>query len=80
MKRVMLSLVAMIFIVAMFIFVNKLYYPKSPIAQLSAKGILEKLDDSKEDVVMLATEKERTWYITRSDRNGMVVAEGKIKV
>lgn len=79
MKKIFLVLTGMLLIAGFFIVFNKLYYPKSPIDHLSAKDVLHILNDSNEDVVMLSKEDERTWYITRSNNNGIEKADEKIK-
>lgn len=79
MKKVNIGLIALLLIVGVFIVYNKLYYPQSPINNLSVKEILHKFDDSSEDVVMLSNEDNRTWYITRSNKEGIVGADEKIK-
>ena len=75
MKKISLGLIAAILIAGLFIFVNKLYYPQSPIDNFSTKAILDKLNDSKEDVVKVSKQDNRTWYITKSNDN----ADEKIK-
>ncbi|MFJ7736324.1 hypothetical protein ACIQ2D_08255 [Lysinibacillus sp. NPDC097287] len=79
MKKLNLGLIAVLLIAGYFIFTNTLYYPQSPIINLSKKVILHKLNDSNEDVVMLTKEDDRTWYITRSNNNGNLDTDEKIK-
>lgn len=79
MKKIILGLIVILVIAGLFIVVNKLYYPQSPIEELSAKDILDRLNDSKDDVVMLAKEDHRTWYITRNNNNSIVDTDEKIK-
>lgn len=79
MKKIVLIVIGMFLIAGSFIVVNKLYYPPSPILHLSAKDILHTLNDSNEGVVMLTKEEDRTWYITRSNNNGIEKADEKIK-
>ena len=62
-----------------FIIANKLYIPSSPINHLSGKEILHILNNSNEDVVELAKEEQRTWYITKINNNGIQEADTKIK-
>ena len=79
MKKISLALITAILMAGLFIFVNKLYYPQSPIDNFSAKEILDKLNDSNEDVVKLSKQDNRTWYITRSNDNGILDTDEKIK-
>lgn len=79
MKKMILGLIAILLITSYILFANKLYYPQSPVDNLSAKDILHKLDDSNEDVVMLSKEDKITWYITRSNNNGILDTDEKIK-
>ena len=55
-----------VIIVAVIILVNKSYYPSLPIDNLSAKETIEKLKNSDEKIVEVATDGDSTWYITRS--------------
>ena len=66
MKQVGIILGIVMVIVAVFMFVNKSYYPSLPIDHLSAKDALEKLKSSYEKIVEVATEDDYTWYITKS--------------
>lgn len=79
MKKIVLVLTGMLFIAGVFIIVNKLYYPQSPIGHLFAKEILHTLNDSNDEVVKLTKEDNRTWYITKSNNNGIEEADAKIK-
>nr|WP_285853334.1 hypothetical protein [Sporosarcina luteola] len=56
----------LVVVVAVFIFVNKSYYPSLPIDNLSAKEAIEKLRNSDETIVEIATDDDYTWYITKS--------------
>ncbi|MEQ2528460.1 hypothetical protein WMO40_17380 [Bacillaceae bacterium CLA-AA-H227] len=66
MKQVGIVLGIVVVIVAVFIFVNKLYYPSLPIDNLSAKEAIKKLENSDEKIVEVATDNDSIWYITRS--------------
>ena len=79
MKRILLGIFTFIFIAGLYTFVNKLYYPESPIDHLSAKEILNKLHNSNEDVVLLSKKNDVTWYITKSNNNGILDSDEKIK-
>lgn len=65
--------------IAVFIFVNKSYYPSLPIDNLSAKEAIEKLKNSDEKVVEVATEDDSIWYITRTENEGISIADDNIK-
>ncbi|MFJ7951727.1 hypothetical protein ACIQZG_09390 [Lysinibacillus sp. NPDC096418] len=79
MKKIISGLVAILLVAGTYIFANKLYYPQSPIEHLSAKDILHKLRDSNEDIAMLSKEDNWTWYVTRSNNNGILEGDKKIK-
>jgi hypothetical protein len=66
-------------IFAMFIFVNKSYYPSLPIDNLSAKEAIGKSENSDNKVVEIAVEGETIWYITRTDNQGVLIADENIK-
>lgn len=79
MKQVGIILGIVVVIVAVFIFVNKSYYPSLPIDNLSAKEAIKKLENSDEKIVEIATDDDSTWYITRSQSEGVSVADENIK-
>lgn len=79
MKRVGIILVIGIVFVAVFLFVNKLYYPSLPIENLSAKEVIGKLKNSDEKIIEFATDDVFTWYITRSKNDGISIADENIK-
>ncbi|WP_391205762.1 hypothetical protein [Psychrobacillus sp. L4] len=79
MKKVGFILGIVIVIIAVFIFVNKSYYPSLPIENLSAKEVIEKLEESDSKVVEIAFEDEMIWYITRTENEGILVADEYIK-
>lgn len=63
----------------LFIFVNKSYYPSLPIDNLSAKEAIEKLENSDNKVVEIAIEGDTIWYITRTENQGVLIADENIK-
>ncbi|MED4531588.1 hypothetical protein ABET51_18695 [Metabacillus fastidiosus] len=79
MKKILLGIIAIIAILGLLIFVNKWYYPQSPVDNLSQKEILNKLNNSDEKVVLLSKEEDNTWYITKSNNNGILDADEEIK-
>ncbi|RFB12089.1 hypothetical protein DZB84_19195 [Bacillus sp. HNG] len=79
MKRVGFISAIVIVILVVFIFVNKLYYPSLPINNLSAKETIEKLENSDSKVVKIAVEGDTIWYITRTDNQGVLIADENIK-
>jgi len=78
-KRVGFISAIVIVILVVFIFVNKLYYPSLPINNLSAKETIEKLENSDSKVVEIAVEGDTIWYITRTDNQGVLIADENIK-
>jgi len=78
MKQVGIILGIVVVIVAVFIFVNKSYYPSLPIDNLSAKEAIEKLKNSDEKIVEVATDDDSIWYITRTENEGISIADENI--
>lgn len=66
-------------IFVVFIVVNKSYYPSLPIDNLSAKEVIEELEHSDNKVVEIAVEGDTIWYITRTDNQGILIADENIK-
>ncbi|WLR54573.1 hypothetical protein LC048_19430 [Mesobacillus subterraneus] len=79
MKKVGFILGIAIVIIAVFIFVNKLYYPSLPIEDLSAKEAIDKLKESQSKIAEIAVEGDSIWYITRSENKGISIADENIK-
>ncbi|MGV2942548.1 hypothetical protein AB5I83_23600 [Mesobacillus sp. LC4] len=79
MKKVGFILGIAIVIIAVFIFVNKLYYPSLPIENLSAKEAIDKLKESESKIAEIAVEGDSIWYITRSENKGISIADETIK-
>lgn len=79
MKQVGIILGIVAVIAAVFIFVNKSYYPSLPIDNLTAKEAIEKLKNSEEKIVEVATEDDYSWYITRTENQGILIADDNIK-
>lgn len=66
-------------IVAVYIFVNKSYYPSLPIDNLSANEVLEKLKSSDEKIAEIAAADDSIWYITRSRNKDHSAVDENIK-
>ncbi|MCM3758996.1 hypothetical protein M3197_16275 [Sporosarcina aquimarina] len=79
MKRFGIILGLLLIVVAVLLFVNKSYYPPLPVDNLSAKEAIEKLKNTDEKIVEVATEKDSIWYITKSENKGMSLADDNIK-
>ncbi|MCC3357066.1 hypothetical protein [Bacillus sp. REN16] len=79
MKKVGFILGIVIVIIGVFIFVNKLYYPFLPIENLSAKEAIGKLKKSDSKIAEIAVEGDFIWYITRSENEGISIADENIK-
>lgn len=79
MKKVGFILGIAIVIIAVFIFVNKLYYPSLPIENLSAKEAIDKLKESESKIAEIAVEGDSIWYITRNENKGISIADENIK-
>lgn len=78
MKKVLLTfslgIISILVIVFVFAFFNKVYYPSLPIENMSKKEVIEKINDSDQQIVKLTDENSREWYIT-SERNQSKVDE-----
>lgn len=72
-------LVAIIAVYAVYVFVNKLYYPPLPISGISAKETIDILQKSESKVAEIAKEGDSIWYITRIENRGIMDAEEAIK-
>ncbi|MBT2638591.1 hypothetical protein [Bacillus sp. ISL-39] len=79
MKKVGFILGIAIVILAVFIFVNKLYYPSLPIENLSAKEAIDILKESESKIAEIAVEGNSIWYITSSENKGISIADENIK-
>ena len=79
MKKVGFILGIVIVIIAVFIFVNKLYYPSLPIENLSANEAIDKLKESDSKIAEIAVEGDSIWYITSSENKGISIADENIK-
>ncbi|MFZ0447591.1 MAG: hypothetical protein WAM95_23720 [Bacillus sp. (in: firmicutes)] len=79
MKKIGFIIGVVIVIIARFIFVNKSYYPSLPIANSSAREIIGKLEVSDSKIVEIVVEDDTIWYITRTDNQGILLADENIK-
>lgn len=78
-KRIGMILTVLVVMVAVWIVLNKAYYPSLPIENLSAKKVIEQLNESDQKIVEIATDEDFTWYITRSQHQGIAIADETIK-
>lgn len=79
MKKIAYILAIVLVIFALFIFVNKSYYPSIPIDNLTAKEAIEKLEKSDSKVVEIAEDDAAIWYITRTENEGISIPDDNIK-
>lgn len=68
-----------IVVIAVFVFMNKLYYPSLPIDDISAKEAIDKLQESDGKLAEIAVEGDSIWYITSSENKGISIADENIK-
>ncbi len=69
----------LIAIIAVFVFINKLYYPSLPIDDISAKEAIDILKESDSKIAEIAVEGDSIWYITSSENKGISIADENIK-
>ena len=72
-------LVLFITVIAVFVFINKLYYPSLPIDDISAKQAIEILKESDSKIAEIAVEADSIWYITSSENKGISITDENIK-
>ncbi|MFJ7979886.1 hypothetical protein ACIQ1D_06200 [Lysinibacillus xylanilyticus] len=65
MKKVLLTIGIIIFLVGAFMFYNKLYLPSLPIENISKKTVIEKINDSETRMVKLSNENGQEWYVIK---------------
>lgn len=65
MKKVLLTIGIIIFLVGVFVFYNKLYLPQLPIENISKKTVIEKIKDSETQMVKLSNENGLEWYVIK---------------
>ena len=65
MKKVLLTIGIIVFLVGAFIFYNKLYLPPLPIDNISKKTVLETINDSETRMVKLSNENGQEWYVIK---------------
>ncbi|MEB2298935.1 hypothetical protein LAV72_04775 [Lysinibacillus xylanilyticus] len=68
MKKMLVTIGLIIFLVGAFVFNNKLYLPPLPIENLSKKTVIEKINDSETRMVKLSNENGYEWYVIK-ERN-----------
>ena len=79
MKKVIIGMIAIILISGLYVYANKLYYPQSPIKDLTAKEILDKLKGSNADLVQLSEQNDLNWYIIKKGDGGIQTTDEIIK-
>ncbi|KMY32228.1 hypothetical protein ACZ11_08750 [Lysinibacillus xylanilyticus] len=65
MKKVLLTIGIIIFLVGACVFYNKLYLPSLPIENISKKTVIEKINDSETKMVKLSNENGQEWYVIK---------------
>ncbi|MED3803902.1 hypothetical protein P4562_18420 [Lysinibacillus xylanilyticus] len=65
MKKVLLTIGIIVFLVGAFVFYNKLYLPPLPIENISKKTVIEKINDSETRMVKLSNENGQEWYVIK---------------
>jgi hypothetical protein len=70
MKKWLFTIGLIILFLGAIVFYNKLYYPTLPMESINKKEVIEKLNDSNEQIVKLSDENGYEWYII-SERNKM---------
>ncbi|MGE7834752.1 hypothetical protein [Viridibacillus arvi] len=65
-------------VIAVFVFINKLYYPSLPIDDISAKEAIDKLKESDSKIAEIAVGGDSIWYITSSENKGISIADENI--
>jgi hypothetical protein len=78
-KKVGMILGIFIAVIAVYVLINKLYYPSLPIDDISAKEAIDKLKESDSKVAEIAVEGDSIWYITSSGNKGISIADENIK-
>ncbi|QCR31187.1 hypothetical protein [Lysinibacillus sp. SGAir0095] len=79
MKKLPLILGVVMVIIAVFVFVNKLYYPPLPITGVSPKEAMDAFNESNSKIVQIAEEGGSLWYITKTENNGIETTDAHIK-
>ncbi|MFJ8511567.1 hypothetical protein [Lysinibacillus xylanilyticus] len=74
MKKVLLTIGIIIFLVGAFVFYSKLYLPSLPIENISKKTVIEIINDSETRMVKLSNENGQEWYVIK-ERNTSVADE-----
>ncbi|WP_078380765.1 hypothetical protein [Sutcliffiella halmapala] len=70
MKKVLVGIGLIFIFVGVFVFHNKLYYPPLPIENVSKKEVIEKLNNSEQQIVKLSNENSLEWHIiTKRDQS-----------
>lgn len=79
MKKIGIVLVVLLAVAAIYLVVNKSYYPALPIENVTTKEAIDAIENSDEKIVELATDQGSVWYITKSVHKGTVVVDEIVK-
>lgn len=71
--------VAIIAVYAIYVYVNKLYYPPLPISGISAKEVIDVLKESDSKMVEIFEEGDSIWYIINIENKSFMEADETIK-
>jgi DNA phosphorothioation-dependent restriction protein DptG len=78
-KKILVFILATIAVVVIFTMVNKSKYPDLPVASISPKEAIEKLNEAdQQDLVEISKDDNETWYITEI-QNGVSEVDEVIK-
>jgi hypothetical protein len=77
-KRIGFLFGSLMVIIVVFIFIIK-SYPPLPVDNLSAKEVIEKLEESDHKIVEIAVDDDTIWYLTRTENKGILIADKNIK-
>jgi hypothetical protein len=78
-KKILVLILGIIAVVVIFTMVNKSKYPDLPVASISPKKAIEKLNEAdQQDLVEISKDDYETWYITEN-QNGISEVDENIK-
>lgn len=78
-KKLPLIFGGILVIIAVYVFVDKLYYPPIPIKGVSQKEAINSLNESDSNAAQIAVEGDTVWFITKTENMGTLVADENIK-
>ncbi|MHA0855316.1 hypothetical protein [Paenibacillus sp. CMAA1364] len=79
MKKIGVIIGVCIVSIALYVFINKLYYPSFPIDGVSAKEAIKIMSESDREVAEVAATSDSIWYVTRSNDKHNKNVDDKIK-